>query len=249
MVIIVFWILFGITSILFLIQIMGLVVYRRGVNRSPEFMVACAGSEKPSTPKLLKILNLNWNNFIKEDGSVLDADNYKPFITMGQSMLLGGIQNQDVIFVKETKEIDKLRFPVIVVLKREPAAMVRAARFNDMAERKIRRAWGFCSLDSEDKTILEQVRKIIEGEEFQNLRCMDTSKFPDKDWLIADFSNHLFRYREEHSGCEQAGNEDYMALISTTLDTMQGRVHFSIHSDRTVIGEVKYAFGVNRIVA
>lgn len=246
MVIIGFWILLGFTSLLFFIQIGGLIVYRRGINRSPVFMVACAGSEKPSTPKSLKMLNLNFDNFRKEDGSVLDIDNYEGFITMGRSMLLGGIQDQDIIFVKKTTEKNELHFPSIIVLKREPAAMVKAARFNDKAEMKIRRAWGFCSLDRADETILDQVNAIIEGDEFQNLRNHDISKFPERDWLIADFKNRLLRYREEHSGCEQAMNENYMALISTTFDTIKDRVHFSIHSNRTVIGEVKYAFGVNR---
>lgn len=251
MAITIFWILIAIALTLFLIQLVNLAVYQYGINRSPELLVACAGSEKPSTPKSLKVTNLRWDKFQKEDGSVLNVKDYKPYITIGQSMLLGGIQNQDIVFVKEIKDRKdqkKPHFPVIMALKREPEALKKAARFNDKAEVKIRRVWEFCDLSDTDETILNMVRETIESQSFESLRRIDEAKFPDEEWMLADFKRRLTRYREEHQGCEQKNHKDHTALISTTLDTMQGRVHFSIHSKSTMIGEVKYAFGINRDV-
>ena len=160
-------------------------------------------------------------------------------------MLLGGIRSEDIIFVKEISSNEIPTLPAILVLKREQAAIEKAARFNDQAETKIRRSWKVCSLDSSNDTIVTMVREIINCRKFQEIRRLDETKFPDTDWLLADFTNRLERYRKEHEGCEQGNNINHCALISTTLDTMQRRVHFSIHSCRTIIGEVKYAFGIN----
>lgn len=243
-----FGILITIVIMLFLIQIASLVLYQRGVKRSPVFQVACAGSEKPGTPKEYKVTNLQWGNFKKADGSVLDTREYRPFITMGESMLLGGIRNQDILFVKETGAHKIPALPAILVLQREQMALERAAQFNDKAEMKIRRSWKVCSLDLENETILEMVQEIIKCSQFQRIRSLDETKFPDAKWLLADFVTRLDRYRKEHLGCEQNDNANHNALISTTFDTMQGRVHFSIHSCQTIIGEVKYAFGINHDV-
>jgi len=197
--------------------------------------VACAGSEKPCTPKELKVTNIHWNGFRKEDGNVLSAKDYDRYIVMGESMLLGGIQNQDFVFVKKVPEPNHLILPAIMVLRRD-----------DKAELKIRRSWRMCSLSCSDKEINAMVNAIIMSDDFQALRRMDESKFLSNEWMLNDFSNRLMRYRNEHSGCEQANHPDNMALISTTYDTMQGRVHFSIHSSHSIVGKVEYAFGINQ---
>lgn len=231
--------------LLFLVQIANVVYYHRVTRNSPVFLVACAGSEKPDTPKEYKVTNLQWNNFKNEEGDVINAKDYLHFITMGESMLLGGIRSEDILFVKKIEDQEIATFPAILVLRREPAAMEKAARFNDQAETKIRRSWEVCSLDSPNETILELVKEIINSPKFQAIRRLDETKFPDTDCLLDDFAVRLERYRREHEDCEQINNINHRALISTTLDTMQGRVHFSIHSCRTIIGEVKYAFGIN----
>lgn len=231
--------------LLFLVQIANVFYYQRVKKNSPVFQVACAGSEKPNTPKEYKVTNLQWNNFKNENGNILNASDYLQFITIGESMLLGGIRSEDIIFVKKTENHEMPNLPAILVLKREQAAMEKAARFNDQAETKIRRSWKVCTLNSSNDTILGMVREIINSQKFQAIRRLDETKFPDTDWLLADFASRLERYRREHEGCEQENDLNHRALISTTLDTMQRRVHFSIHSSQTIIGEVKYAFGIN----
>ena len=244
----VFGILLTIVVMLFLIQLASVINYQREIRHSPVFKVACAGSEKPGTPSEYKVTNMQWNKFITEDGSVLNTNDYRPFITMGESMLLGGIRSQDILFVKETGTQEIPALPAILVLQREQAALKRAAQFNDKAEMKIRRSWSVCTLNLPNKTILEMVQEIIDCQQFQRIRSLDETKFPNREWLMADFSTRLERYRNEHHGCEEDGNVDHRALISTTYDTMQGRVHFSIHSCHTIIGVVKYAFGINHDV-
>jgi len=140
--------------LLFLVQIANVVYYHRVTRNSPVFLVACAGSEKPDTPKEYKVTNLQWNNFKNEEGDVINAKDYLHFITMGESMLLGGIRSEDILFVKKIEDQEIATFPAILVLRREPAAMEKAARFNDQAETKIRRSWEVCSLDSPNETIL-----------------------------------------------------------------------------------------------
>lgn len=238
-------ILITIVTILFLIQLIGVIVYNQSIKHSPTLPVACAGSEKPDTPKEYKITNLQRNRFKKTDGSVLNMDDYRIFITIGESMLLGGIRNQDILFVKEYNPQERLEFPTILVLQREQAALERAAQFNDKAEKKIRRSWRVCSLDYSNEEIQGMVQEIIDSQQFQNIRSLDETKFPSNNWLLSDFSNRLERYRREHQDCELRDNENHKALISTTFDTMQRRVHFSMHSCRTIVGEVKYAFGIN----
>lgn len=245
---IIFGILVTIVVMLFLIQLASVALYQWDIKRSPVFEVACAGSEKPDTPKEFKVTNLQWNNFKKTDGTVLDRREYRQFITIGESMLLGGIRNHDILFVKESATNEIPTLPAIMVLRREQAAMERAAQFNDNAEMKIRRSWRVCTLNNSNEIILRMVEEIIRNEQFQRIRSLDTTKFPDNEWLLADFSSRLVRYREEHQDCEKENNVNHKALISTTYDTMQRRVHFSIHSCQTIIGEVKYAYGINHNV-
>ena len=236
-------ILITIVIVLFSIQLASVAYYQRNIRRAPVFPVACAGSEKPGTPKEYKVTNLQWDKFQKADGSFLNVEEFRPFITMGESMLLGGIRSQDIIFVEESRKVPTL--PAILVLQREQAALVKAARFNDMAEMKIRRSWKVCSLNHKEDEIIDMVKKIISSKKFLEIRSLDETKFPSTEWLIADFSNRLKRYKIEHPGCEDEANVNHKALISTTYDTQQGRVHFSIHSCNTIVGEVKYAFGIN----
>ena len=242
----VFGILLTIVVILFLMQLLGVVLYQYSSSHAPVLEVACAGSEKPCTPKELKVTNIHWDGFRKADGNILSVEDYDRYIVMGESMLLGGIQNQDFVFVKKVPEPNHLILPAIMVLRREPAALQRAAMFDDKAELKIRRSWRMCSLSCSDKEINAMVNAIIMSDDFQALRRMDESKFLSNEWMLNDFSNRLMRYRNEHSGCEQANHPDNMALISTTYDTMQGRVHFSIHSSHSIVGKVEYAFGINQ---
>lgn len=243
MTIVVFIILATFVALLVGMQVIKFVKYQRGVNNAPLFPVVCAGSEKPWASKDIKVTNLDWGKFFDKDNNPVNPDNFLKFITRGNSMLLGGIKDGDLVLVEEKK--DGIIYPAFVVLKREPQAIANAHRVNDYAELKIRRAWNECDLGKTDDDILSIIREIIEGNKtFNELKQLDSTKFPSEEWLICDFSERLKRYREEHEGCESNSNEHFTAIISTTLDTFKNRVHFSIHSKQMLIGVVKHAYGI-----
>lgn len=231
---------------LLIMQIVGIILYKKQKSNSHILAVACAGSEKCNTPKAFRITNLSRQVFKDKNGDNISVQDYMRCITVGNSMLLGGIKDRDIIFVKKGINVAECEFPVILVLQREPAAMEKAlSLYNDKAELKIRRTWKICSLNLSDEEILSQVKDIIESPKFIKIRQIDETKFAETQWMIDDIKVRITRYREEHQGCENIGNESNVALLSTTYDTVQERVHFSIHSIKNVVGEVKYAFGSN----
>ena len=243
---ILFYILLMLFVGLLIMQIVGIILYQKQKRNSPILAVACAGSEKCNTPKAFRITNLSGQVFKDKEGYDIKVQDYVRCITVGNSMLLGGIKDRDIIFIKKDINVAECEFPVILVLQREPAAMEKAlSLYNDKAELKIRRTWRICSLNLSDEEILSQVKDIIESPKFGQIRQIDETKFADTQWMIEDIKARITRYRTEHIGCENVGNKDSVALLSTTYDTIQERVHFSIHSIKNVIGEVKYAFGSN----
>lgn len=235
-----------VTLVLFVIVIATVIVSDKILHKKPLLQVACAGSENPCAAKKVCVTDFDWNELpLNEQVAGCDqADKYVKFIISGYSMLLGGIQNNDIIFVEPTKKVDDIVFPAIVVLKREPIAIKKALRVDDKAEYKVRRTWKYCRLDQKDDAIVDIVKEIIEGELFQRLKNKDNNKFPEKSALVDDFKERLYRYRDEHKGCDNSFNVNYIALISTTLDTQKNKIHFSIHSKNTLVGRVKYACGV-----
>lgn len=242
----VFKILLIVFCVLLVMQLVRLGIYQRQKINSPVLAVACAGSEKYCTPKEFRITNLNTRNFKDKNGEYINSQDYERCIIVGNSMLLGGIRDKDIVFIKRDINIAECSFPVILVLRREPAAMEKASlQYDDKAELKVRRTWEICSLNQSDEEIAKMVEEIIKSKRFQEIREIDESKFATSEWMVEDIKCRITRYRTEHIGCEEVGNKNNVALLSTTYDTGQKRVHFSIHPVRTIVGEVKYAFGTN----
>lgn len=239
----VFWVFAIITILLFLFLLVEFYAY---TNETVKFNVACAGSEKPFTPQALNVTNLRWDNFKDKNGNKLNKKDFIKFIIKGDSMLLGGIKNNDLVFVRKIKDKTALQFPSIMALKRDKNALQKAAQFNDKATIKIRRTWRICTLDKSDEEIENILSEIINSQEFNNLKRIDESKFPEAECLVSDFKEkRLKRYREEHEGCNRTDSKDNNAIISTTLDTRTGKVHFSIHPFYSIIGKVEYAFSIS----
>ena len=238
------YILAAVTLVLFVILVIEVIAGNSKLHKNPLLQVACAGSENPCTANKVCVTDFNWDELPVDKSQIEKTDKYKKFIISGQSMLLGGIKNNDIVFVEPIKKIDNCKFPAIIVLKREPIAMEKAARVDDKAEYKVRRTWGCCRLDQTNDNIINIVQNVISSPKFQQLRAKDTSKFPEESWLIEDFKKRLVRYRDEHENCNNSANVNYMALISTTLDTQKNRVHFSMHSKNTFVGIVRHAYGI-----
>lgn len=126
----VFWVFAIITILLFLFLLVEFYLY---TNETVKFNVACAGSEKPFTPQALNVTNLRWDNFKDKNGNKLNKKDFIKFIIKGDSMLLGGIKNNDLVFVRKIKDKTALQFPSIMALKRDKNALQKAAQFNDKA--------------------------------------------------------------------------------------------------------------------
>lgn len=239
-----FIILALVTLGLFIILITEVIVDNSNIKKGTILQVACAGSENPCTPNKVCITDFKWEELPLNKNQIDKSKRYKKFIISGQSMLLGGIQNNDIIFVESVKKIDNLDFPAIIVLKREPLSLEKASQVDDKAEYKVRRTWGCCTLDQDDDNIVSFVKEIIQGNRFQQLKAKDIDKFPKDSLLVDDFKERLNTYRKEHKDCTNSANVNYMALISTTLDTQKNKVHFSIHSKNMLVGIVKQAYGI-----
>ena len=131
----VFKILLIVFCVLLVMQLVRLGIYQRQKINSPVLAVACAGSEKYCTPKEFRITNLNTRNFKDKNGEYINSQDYERCIIVGNSMLLGGIRDKDIVFIKRDINIAECSFPVILVLRREPAAMEKASlQYDDKAE-------------------------------------------------------------------------------------------------------------------
>lgn len=221
--------------------------HRVSRKKAPLLNVACAGSVRPNAPDKKQVVNLQWDKLAPEDVPSNVKKNVEYFITAGRSMLLGGIENNDLVIVDLIKKSMELTLPAIVVLKRDENAIAKALMVGDHAEYKIRRSWTKCNLGQSDEEILEMVQNIIQSDKFKELRSKDEEKFPAESDLINDFKERLYCYRMEHTSCNNKNNDNYFALLSTTLDTTQEKVHFSIHSYKMLVGKVRSAYKISDI--
>ena len=222
------------------IQFLGVWRYHDVMKNAIVLENACAGSQKVNTPKDVELINLRKDEFHTSSGKVLRYDDYKCFIVSGNSMLLGGIIDGDLIFTKPVDNVSNLQFPSILVLKREEKALDRAARVNDYAQNKVRRSWAICDLSKDDVETI--VRNCIGYEEFLQLKSTYPDKFPNDEFMIEDFKERLKCYKTDYPSCCDDSDVGCMAIISTTLDTPSQKVHFSIHPARSIEGEVFYSF-------
>lgn len=233
-------------GVLFVSQVVVVSLQQHSLRKkSPIMDIACAGSVKPNAPGKIQVVNLQWDKLPHEDTPSENKKDVKYFIIAGWSMLLGGIENNDLVVVDKVKKFEDLKLPAIVVLKREPIAIEKALLVGDKAKYKVRRSWTKCSLNQSDEEILKIVQNIIQSDKFNELKSIDETKFPPSFDLIEDFKERLACYKKEHEDCKEKNNENHLALISTTLDTTLNKVHFSIHSCKMLIGKVRSAYQIS----
>gem|GEM_PF-3993469 len=210
----------------------------------PGLYVSCAGSVNSNTPEKKVLPGFDWKAIKPSDGTVLSPDKYDVFSVKGSSMLLGGIQDGDVLFVKKgVRGQLEVNYPAFVVLRREDDALCEAAQIKDFAKFKVRRTWFETDLSQvTDEELAERIKSdIIEKEKFAELKELGNKNnvtFPDTEALLSDFKKRVLRYRETHGGSMSP------VLISSTLNTDDNCVHFSVHSKDMLVGEVKYDFKV-----
>lgn len=229
--------------VLFSIQLLGFLRYLDEHKNTLVAKTACAGSEKPNTPNEIKITNLRRDGFRTSSGQNIDYKEYICYIAKGQSMLLGGINDSDLLL---TRPVDvstiSFSYPCILILRRENNALKKAAWVNDLAEVKVRRSWAKCNISRDNP--IDIAKDIMANPIFKDLQNKYGNKFPERKEMISDFETRIERYKQDYPSCMNDGDENCITIISTTLDTRKQEVHFSIHPARTAEGEVVYSFNL-----
>jgi len=232
--------LFGVFAILFVIIITATNTNRRKLKESwlfEEYPTACAGSPSDyNSSVFMRAPSIRNNIFKSKTGEPLDPSLYYQYVVDGNSMKFCGIESGSLIFVKKGFSIrDIVRFPVVLVLKRLEA-------YGNRPQFKVRRAWKICKINDNFPTI---IRNIINSSEFQDLKKMflDKNAYDGDENLIQDFEKiRLPRYFQKFIDCDYPKEDDMTVVISTTFDTENNVIHFSIHPASSIIGIVSECF-------
>ena len=207
--------------------------------------VSCAGSAVENAPREVKI-QLNNRKFFDRKNQLVNPDDYEKFCVKGSSMLLCGINDNDLLFTRKIQSLDDVSFetPHIYVLKRDDYVCNKVAVKNDFAEFKVRRTWGIVRVDRDD--LIEYVKKIIKSEFFSKLREQYPSYFLPEREMLDDFENErIKKYMVQYPNCANESDGNNVAIISTTVKSSKGnKVTFSIHPARIIEGEVVYSYKI-----
>lgn len=204
--------------------------------------VASAGSPIPQTPQQIMTSSASLNKLQTCNEGLTD---YRKFWIKGNSMLLCGIRNDDILLTEtiDPTEISKLSFPKALVLKREGRSLEEAIAKGDYAKYKVRRAWAVLPFDEEQ--IMAKVDEIMQSIAFQQLRRDYPKSFYSNEEMKTDCrEKRIAKYIREYQNCKMESDDSHKIIISTTLREVKGesKVFFSIHPVRTVVGKAVYTF-------
>ncbi len=220
------------------------------ISKTITVNIACAGSPVAYTPCTVRIQNLAAQIFSDKMGNPIKPDGYIPFIVRGTSMLLCGIQDNDILFTHPIDQPDKISFecPSVLVLKRDQQALVDAVLKNDMAKYKVRRTWAIVRIGEDN--IEERVQQIIASEGFKSLQQKYQYAFLSDEEMLEDFKRErITKYMKQYPNSKIQSDVNHIAIISTTLRASKdNKVFFSIHPVRIIVGKVIYSFHKQPIV-
>ncbi len=200
----------------------------------------CAGSSKKYKPIKAEeeVVSLKYNTFTDEKGLKLNISDYSAYIVAGNSMQFCDINEGDLLLAsKAADERDMEELPAVIVLL-DPKADKTLSQF------KLRRAWRICSDQLSDEEFKDILKEILELDTFKQLKKeLEEKGFSRSDEeLINDFfkkSGRLERYKSKYKT-----NVSQKIVISTTFDTDDEEIHFSIHQLSKVVGVKKYVYDV-----
>lgn len=213
---------------------------------SGKVYMAVAGSYKEDTQKLC-----SWEDLIGkcrlEDSKhqLIDSRNYRAFMISGQSMLLCGINDGNLLLTEKVPHIHKGQIaPCILVLKREEYKQREARERGDNAIYKIRRTWAKCEITDKEDNLLQIAKNIMKRDDFKKVKEKARTKnaYKSDDILLRQLKQSCNDYINEHKGCLHKYNKNHEILISTTLYVEDNEVRFSIHPARIAEGKVVYAY-------
>lgn len=191
-----------------------------------------SAGDRKGVPGCVKCHSLAGKRFVDKDGSVMDAADYDHYTVVGDSMRYCGIRDGNVVFATKGANLADLKgMPVPVVLKwadprpGEPAC-------------KLRRAWATWIPTGDYSDMLQA---IFSNPKFQQIR--EIKGYDTDDALARDFAEvRLPAYLRRHAVGPEGGSVADVALISTTFNVGEGKVHFSIHPLSSLVGVVKASF-------
>lgn len=212
----------------------------RGIPEDAILEVAVAGSGSGNIrvrlPRALSGFSYTQNN--GERVKLDTYQGYRRFIVTGHSMILCGIDENDVVFVKPTNAND-VKFPSLLVLRR---SYVDA----NEAQYKIRRSWALYN-PSKDGKIKDFVKLLMESEAFSKIR--QVNEFPkDRQAVLSDLEKRYNKFVATRGKNETA-------IISTTLHNGRheenspdfGKVLFSVHPLDSLVGTVEHVYRSNNL--
>ncbi len=205
--------------------------------------VSCAGSAVANAPREVKV-QLKARKFYDKNDILVNPDDYDKFWVKGWSMLLCGINDNDLLFTRKISSLDDVEFnqPHVYVLRRDDYVREKVAAENDRAEFKVRRAWAFVRIGKDD--LRECLRNIFLSEFFVDLKHKYPDSFFTEEEMLKDFyGERMGKYMKQYPDSANESDENHVAVISTTLKRSKGdKVTFSIHPARTIVGEVVYSY-------
>ena len=203
-----------------------------------------AWAGNPKNNNLIKSVSVKNNTFVDKEGNPLNPDDYYQFVVEGNSMQFCGIHDKDLIFVRKGFRITDLNltdFPYILVLRNTTMISDENTKY------KIRRAWRISQFG--DDRFEKDVRAIMSSPYFQEVKKLKgvdgNDAYRGDEQVIEDFlENRLPIYENKYIKCENPDIWNRTVVISTTFDTDNKYIHFSIHPIANIIGIVKDAFTV-----
>lgn len=207
------------------------------------YPTACAGSSKQDKPKEAKSVSVEFNRFYGKDGKIMDPSDYEQFVAEGNSMQFCGIHDKDLLFVAKGFRIVQLKdYPYILVLRNTDAKP-------EKSQYKVRRAWGVAHYEGNDR-FEKAVRKIMSSNAFKEIKSLKgkdgNSAYKGDEQVVEDFlTNRLPVYEKKYIDCPNPDEWNKSVVISTTFDTDDKYIHFSIHPIANIVGIVNGSYTVN----
>lgn len=210
-----------------------------------KYPTACAGSSEYGVPDAVESVSVHHNTFLGKQGEVLDPDEYYQFVVEGNSMRFCNIFDKDLIFVAKGFRIVQLKkFPYILVIKKHRAIVGESSY-------KVRRAWSVVRYDSD--RFMADLKSIMRSDAFQEIKQLadDNGKsvYPGDSEIARDFKEkRLPRYEKDYIDVQDPDEWNKSVVISTTFDTKERYIHFSIHPIAQIVGIVKGSFSVQNSI-
>lgn len=192
---------------------------------------AASAGDGDECPFELESVDIEKCDFRGKDGKLLDKELYSYYVVHGDSMQYAGINNGDLIFVPKNFTLGDLReFPIILLI-----------RYKEKKENKpwykVRRTW-YKGRITDD--LAAEAVGIMSSPTFAKLTNQKGYK-TDK-WMLKDLEDRIKKYKETYV----AYPEEYKEIVlSTTYNTKDNEIHFSIHPVPAIVGIVKESYTIN----